>query len=234
MFEKDKFNPNKVRLIFLDVDGVLISNRTMLQSGYWATSCKDYEIPDAMYRSGKGRVILKEPYVNHAESVDPIAVTLLNKLMETTDAYIVLSSTWREGLDMEGVKQVLGAMGINTHRVIGRTSQNEGSRGDQIWNFIQGMKERRIGEFGDFFVNSGFLIDELEGVVMTLDSYVIIDDINAFRPEQQDKFVQTSEDDGLLLSDILIAGSILIRRDFTVRMLQDQEVTDARLIRIKT
>ncbi|MNY48306.1 hypothetical protein D3C86_1836310 [compost metagenome] len=69
---------------------------------------------------------------------------------------------------------------------------------------------------------------------MTLDSYVIIDDINAFRPEQQDKFVQTSEDDGLLLSDILIAGSILIRRDFTVRMLQDQEVTDARLIRIKT
>lgn len=234
MFQKDKFNQNKVRLIFLDIDGVVISNRTMLATGYWATTCKDYEIPDATYRSDRTRVVLKPPYVKHVESVDPIAVMMLNKLMETVDAYIVLSSSWRDGLDMEGVRQVLTTMGINGHRIIGRTAQGGGSRGDQIWNFIQGMKEKRKGEFGDFFVNSGFLIDELEGVEMALDSYVIIDDINQFRPEQQERFVKTSEDDGLLLSDILIAGSILTGKDFTIRMLQDQEDTESRLIRIKT
>lgn len=232
MFNKDKFNPEKVRLIFLDIDGVLISIKSMIVTGYWANTCEDYSIPSGCY-DGEHRLILKPPYVNHLESVDKLAVGLVNKLAESTDAYIILSSTWRRWLDMENIKLMLGAMGINSDRVIGKTSYSGGTRGDQIWNFIQGLKERRIGELGDFFVNRDMLIDELEGVPMTLDSYVILDDVNAFRPEQQAKFVKVSEDEGLTLEDALIAGSMLTGKDFTIPMLKHGEDTERRLITVR-
>lgn len=221
--EAPKLNPNKARLIFLDIDGVLISVKTALLADGWGRLYVDYSMYDGGWFNPDEHKILKEPYVKNLESIDKYAVGLLNKLCEVTNAHIVVSSTWRLGIDTYQLRNVLGAMGIDPYRVIGKTLSGGVNRGEEISNFLQGVGEKRSYKGPDFFVTNGRLIESLDKVELNVESYVIIDDVQAFSEDQQAHFVKTQETEGFTLDNCLAAGSILTGKDFGIPQLQQGE-----------
>lgn len=67
----------KIKILFLDLDGVLCTDRSFAEPKL--PFCSDFHIP---FRTGWDRL-------------DKECITKLNKIIETTDAKIVISSTWR-------------------------------------------------------------------------------------------------------------------------------------------
>lgn len=228
--EAPDLDPNKVRLIFLDIDGVVISTKTALLAGGWGRLYVDYSMYDGGYFNSPEEKVLKEPYVRNLESIDKYAVGLINQLCKATNAHIVLSSTWRLGINVYQIRDVLGAMGIDPRRVIGKTHSGGDRRGEEIFNFLQGAGEKRSNQGPDFFVSSGRLIQSLERIPLIVDSYAIIDDVQAFLPDQQKHFVKTDETEGFLLEDALLVGAILTGKDFDIPQLQKGEDHEGKLV----
>lgn len=228
--EAPELDPKKVRLIFLDIDGVLISAKTALLADGWGRLFVDYSMYDGGWFNSSEKKVLCAPYVRNIESVDKYAVGLFNKLCETTNAHIVLSSTWRLGIDVYQCRQFLEAMGIDPYRVIGKTHSGGSNRGEEIFNFLQGVGEKRSYQGPDFFVAAGRLIESLDKVELNVESYVIIDDVQAFSETQQKHFVKTDEREGFTLEDCLIAGSILTGKEFDIAQLQQGEDYDGKII----
>lgn len=99
-----------MRLIFLDIDGVL-------NSELWSKNPESHV-------DGNRRWF------------DPRCVSLLNKLTDKTEASIVVSSTWRVGKTTMELKELLSEMGI-TGEVISKTGQSEsGIRGVEIHEWM--------------------------------------------------------------------------------------------------
>lgn len=73
-----------MKIIFLDVDGVLNSLRNVIAQG-------GFPFP-------KGSNVEQSP-LHREENLDALAVGMVRKLCDETGAKIVLSSTWREHLD---------------------------------------------------------------------------------------------------------------------------------------
>lgn len=93
-------------IVFLDFDGVL--NSTL----YLKTT-------DA---SGARGVM----------GLDPVAIQRLNRLVDKTDARVVVSSTWRFGRTVQQLREILSAKGF-TGTVIGKTPELSGKpRGQEI------------------------------------------------------------------------------------------------------
>lgn len=212
--EAPDLDPEKVRLVFLDIDGVLISTKTAMIVGAWARTAVDYTLYDGGWFNSPQKKVLEKPAVKYIESVDKYAVGLLNLLMKSVNAHIVLSSTWRLGLDVYQIRIVLEEMGIDPKRVIGRTSPNGDKRGHQIANFLAGCDGLRCSNGYDHLVREGWLLESLEGVKLNVESYVILDDVPQFLPEQQSVFIRTDEHEGLTFSEVLLAGSYLSGKDF--------------------
>jgi len=205
--EAPNLDINKVRLIFLDIDGVINSTKTWLLAGRWPYP--EYDDDYGVHYHGGGPVSrsLKAPYVSTIEAIDKYAVGLLNKLCVATNAHIVLSSTWRLNLDIYDIRKMLEAMGFDPLRVIGKTVESSGTRGEQIFNFCQAVGEKRFYSGPDFLVSNGRLIQSLSKVPMHLDSCVIIDDIEDGFEEED--FVKTNPEEGLTLNNVIRAGQIL-------------------------
>jgi histidinol phosphatase-like enzyme len=89
--------PNFIKLIFLDLDGVMNSNDFYVSRGT-KTQSQDVE----------------EFYLN---MIDPSAVDLLNTLVQECDCKVVISSTWRDSAIEHNVLKRKGFIG----EVIGRT-----------------------------------------------------------------------------------------------------------------
>jgi len=101
-----------MRVLFLDIDGVLNS--------------KPYFI-----ERGPGWMIDRE----QADDIDPAAVRLLNTLIARTGAAIVISSTWRY-FGQQAVTEMLKARGLEG-AVIGVTPRSEhGVRGREIQQWL--------------------------------------------------------------------------------------------------
>lgn len=207
--EAPNLDINKVRLIFLDIDGVINSTKTWLLAGKWPYP--EYDDDHGVHYDGGGPSSrsLKAPYVSTIEAIDKYAVGLINKLCIATNAHIVLSSTWRRNLDIYDIRTMLEVMGFDPKRVIGKTVESSGTRGEQVFNFCQAVGEKRFYSGPDFLVANGRLIQSLSKVPMKLDSYVIIDDVDDFLDDQSQHVVMTDAQDGLTLSETLYAGSIL-------------------------
>lgn len=155
---------NLYKLIFLDIDGVLNSEKFFRRRGE-----PDFDLGN------------EPPYP--LSEFDPKSVGLLNKIINETNASIVVSSAWRIGRSIEELKELFDSVGIEGN-IIGKTSSNlprskygETVRGDEIklWLSI----------FEKSFNTENF---KNEGTV----SYVILDDDNDMLPEQRDNFFQTN------------------------------------------
>lgn len=204
--EASNLNVNKVRLVFLDIDGVINSVKTSI----FANGYPNLDI--------KGDNFIVPKLVNE-RGFDRYAIDLLNKLLIATNSHIVLSSTWRIGVDIYQIRYFMEKIGFDPTRTIGKTASS-GTRGEEIFNYLQGMGEKRSMRDGDYFANNGRLIKSLANVEMTVDSYVIIDDIDEFTQEQKlSHLVLTDGYEGLSLADTLLAGSKLTGKDFGIPQL---------------
>lgn len=132
---------NKINVIFLDIDGVLNTPRfQMIQINNF--ECDAYE---------------------SQFNFDPICMKNLKELINKTDAYIVISSTWRYDSDPRYMSEIVNNLKLYgiTDRIIGVTpdlSQQYNSRlirGHEIQQWIQDNKNKYI-----------------------IDKFVIIDDDN--------------------------------------------------------
>ncbi len=88
-----------MKIIFLDVDGVLNSER------FFAEKAKD-----GLWVSDNF------PY----SEIDPLAVTNLNKIIDETGAMVCVSSTWRHGRTRTELQEILDKCGF-TGTVIDKT-----------------------------------------------------------------------------------------------------------------
>lgn len=152
-----------MKVIFLDMDGVLCTYRA--SSGVRETGVMTY--------------------------LDPIAVKLVERLIEDNSAKVVISSTWRRLKSKDEMREVFKCAGSS---LIANAFHNTwctpsyGSRGLEINSWLAVASEQRGEE---------------------VDNYVILDDVDAFLPEQQQYFVQCDQFDGIGFRQYLRADGIL-------------------------
>jgi hypothetical protein len=157
-----------MKVIFLDIDGVLNSqeflNKNKGASGFSA-----------------GRI-------------DPELVARLNRIVQSTGAKIVISSTWRHGKSVWELKHMLRSRGFQySSNIIDRTPIGMGIRGQEIQDWLELDPEReRVDPNHD-----------------PVEAYVIIDDNNEMLPDQQDHMVHTNGQIGLTDEDVVEAISVL-------------------------
>lgn len=113
-----------MRIIFLDIDGVLNSTRTMLVWGSGSIPFTQFAL-DNLCRDD---ILL-----------DPVAVDMLRLLVESVDAKIVVSSTWRLGLrSPDAFHLMFDLYGWDTRDVvIGMTPVMNVQRGNEIERWIE-------------------------------------------------------------------------------------------------
>lgn len=139
-----------MKVIFLDVDGVLNSARSCL-------AFKGYPFPD----EGPG---------HGWEKLDPIAVSMLDRVCRKTGAVCVLSSSWRIGADEAWLKKFGDYLGVS---IIDKTSEYyvQGEvRGNQIQQWLDGHSE--------------------------VTHWAILDDDSDMLPGQAENFVKVNHRDG--------------------------------------
>src|ERR1700756_3395850 len=153
-----KFN---MKILFLDFDGVLNSRQWLI-----ANEKAIKENSGLMYR--------------HASELDPIAVRRVLHIIETTNAAVVVSSSWRIIHDHEEINNIFDMVGFPKMKlhIIGRTpftSTKAVIRGEEIREWTKNF-EAKNGR---------------------LDNFVIIDDDSDMLHEQQEHFVKTNWEDGI-------------------------------------
>lgn len=160
-----------MKIIFLDFDGVLNSTSSLFL---------------ATYGKGDGTFVSKA-------APNPISVQAVEWLIENADAHIVVSSSWRQGLTLEGLRDVLEhdfGSRVIAERVIDKTKNTDihEMRGHQIKHWI----DFRAKELG-----------------IEVEKYVILDDDSDMLPKQKKHFVQTNLDSGFTVKDCEKAIEIL-------------------------
>lgn len=109
-----------MRIIFLDMDGVMNSEQ-------FITAC-----------------VIENVYLKLGDYVDPEAVKRLNNLTDTSEAKIVISSSWRKLLDLESLQKLLKSKGvtgdiIDTTPDLFKERYGDGRpmvRGDEIYSWL--------------------------------------------------------------------------------------------------
>lgn len=148
-----------MRIIFLDVDGVLNSNRTFMAWG-------------AGSMRGRGK------HTVESTLLDPVSVSLLRTLVETVEAKIVISSSWRIGCEVSEFHDVFDLYGWDTRSIIiGKTPR------------LYDIGSRRGDEIAAWIATSG----------QDTQDYIIFDDDSDMLPEQKagGHFIKTPLDYGL-------------------------------------
>lgn len=122
-----------MRLIFLDMDGVMNASHYSL------------------FMSDKG---LKD-----RDRLCPLAILTLNKLIEYTDAKVVITSTWRLGTTVPRLQELLDQSGF-TGEVIGKTPNiGFNKRGQEIEHYVTHHKCDGFVVIEDDVYDCGEVID---------------------------------------------------------------------------
>jgi hypothetical protein len=126
--------------------------------------------------------LLKNPGLE----IDPERVQILNKLLEETNASVVISSSWRIGHPIFWLQNALEKVGFKyPERIIGATSsETKGQRGDEIELWLRQIH---------------------------VDAFVILDDDDDMSTVQ-DMLVKTSFETGLLEEHIKKAKQIIAKQ----------------------
>jgi hypothetical protein len=172
-----------IKIIFLDIDGVLNSET-------WFESQQEN-----IDKLNQQKVISTDQSVDC--QLDPQAIKQLNRLINLTDAKVVISSTWRfgDGINTR-VKPGLSRKGFKGE-IIGATGKEScGIRGCEIRRWLKdhdiNSKENLLDCFGSDFK-----------------SFVILDDDSDMLLEQKDNFVHVDSKIGLSDKDVEQAIRIL-------------------------
>lgn len=184
-----------VRLLFLDIDGVLNSTEYMkaTHKGYGRVPSREEKrlITKALEHWDDERKVKELPTIrrmiqNDIRQLDRAAIERLNEIIRQTGAKVVVSSTWRMWYRTPGLQLILSAYGFQGE-VIGRT-----------WLSPSRYRAREILKY----------LDECE---LPVESYVALDDDSADMVEVKDRLVKTSCMTGLLDEHIAPAVEILRR-----------------------
>lgn len=202
----------KIRLAFVDVDGVLNSTRTVTAYGQYPFPCTSYD-PEGV----KKEQIFEDPPIRSPESIDRVAVDLLNKAIYDQDAYIVWSTSWRIGLGLRGCKELARHLGLGEGRMLGRTfdlSGPDSCRGTEIRHFIWCLTNSAEGCTPDHLIRQGYLDEKLARQLspdldFEIEFYVIVDDCRDMLYEQRPHFVNTNPDNGFMYKDYVETCNIL-------------------------
>lgn len=109
-----------MRIIFLDIDGVLNSTRSSFSNFGYPSPSRVFELS----KTSIGRAVSVAKF-------DPIAVGVVRRLCNDLDLKIVLSSTWRKHKDYMDLASILNLP------IIGRTPDlPSGFRGDEVQLWI--------------------------------------------------------------------------------------------------
>lgn len=105
-----------MKIIFLDIDGVLNSTRSCVANG------------------GFGRIFDHDSW----KELDPVAVKLIAHVAKETGAEVVLSSSWRILANKEDIIAFQDFLGVS---IIDVTPQLHGCRGEEIQQWLDSCKE---------------------------------------------------------------------------------------------
>ena len=111
-----------MKIIFLDIDGVLNSFRH-----------SEYEIKIKK---------IKTPYLL---GIDQTALGILKKIVDETGANIVISSTWRKGKTVEFFVGLFEGLGWKNAPILSCTATvgHDGNRGREILEWIEGARRKK-------------------------------------------------------------------------------------------
>lgn len=142
-----------MKIIFLDIDGVLNSGRSFIA---FAKNARDAEYEDDPYW-----------YKLTKSTIDPVSVGLLNRVLEDFDAKIVLSSTHRMHFPdgpgkLAQIQDYLTNLGVQGERCMGWTPRLNTIRGKEIAAWL----EPNIAAVVDSYIilddSSDFLPEQME------------------------------------------------------------------------
>ena len=140
-----------MRVIFLDIDGVLNSTRTMIVWGSGLVPFTQRELDNI----SRDDVLL-----------DPVAVDLLRLLTEASGAKIVISSTWRLRSSPTAFHKMFDLYGWDTRDiVIGLTPVLHHKRGDEIASWLKDNPV--VEQYVILDDDSDMLVDQLPNFVNT-------------------------------------------------------------------
>jgi hypothetical protein len=163
-----------MQIIFLDIDGVLNSR------DFYNRSENDPSFDGLAWGGGQ---------------LDTQALQRLDRLVRTSGAFIVISSSWRHIWNFHEIAKMFAERGFkSSDRIISQTpSSKSGHRGTELQDWLDTDAERaRIDDGGS----------------QTL-SYVILDDSSDFNRDQMPRFVHTNPNHGLTDQDVQRALTIL-------------------------
>src|SRR5271167_3063429 len=113
---------NKMKVIFLDFDGVLNSSASF--------------VLETRIRKAKPQTGRRLPPVN--ETLCHVCTSNFQMILEEVpSAKIVISSTWREIYNLEWLKKKLKSYGIDSSRVIDKTPSSFRDRGYEIKQWLE-------------------------------------------------------------------------------------------------
>ncbi len=158
-------------VLFLDIDGVL--NSTEWQKSY---------VPSPLFHN------LPNELKHAEEALDPIAMGLLNDVVEATNCLVVLSSTWRKQYPLHIVTRLLRYRGFQ-HRLFGATPD---------LSYTRAGPRRMRGDEIDWWLK------ELGEPCR----FAIVDDDSDMEPHM-DRLVQTSCEAGLTFGEAVRLISLL-------------------------
>ena len=175
-----------MKVIFLDIDGVLNSETDFLEVAMYG-----HPINGIKRETKRGREILTP--------LSAGKLALLEMIIKATDAKIVISSTWREEFSLVEIHDMFKTMGFRLPRtcIMGKTEPS-----------IRRMSSDHT------YTRSSEITEWLEGRD-DVESYVVLDDIEErmFHGEHEGHLVITSEYDGLNKLDANRAINILGRNE---------------------
>jgi hypothetical protein len=132
-----------VNVIFLDIDGVLNSIRSMI-------AVHDPQVGHKPHRSYMER---------HSDELDTMAILLLRRLCIEADAKIVISSSWRILYhELSDFVQFFADHGWENAPVIGVTPRLDSMRGDEVQRYVFDHPE--ITKYVIFDDDSDFFNDQ--------------------------------------------------------------------------
>lgn len=159
------------KIIFLDIDGVL-NHETF------------YEERHKLMVEGKWDI--EYPYDNFC----PKSVANLNKIIETCNAEIVLSSTWRKSYDtLEPIQDLFNKAGIKG-KCVGKTGTLLCE--DRHYTIPRGCEiEEWLSMQGFYHINWDKKLQEKQMKESNISNYLILDDDGDMLYGQRKHFVQT-------------------------------------------